>query len=390
MKQNPYFSQVSHPYLFSEVKARVAHFRAHHPEVDLIDLGCGNTTEPLGSSTADALSNAAADLKDATRYMGYGPEQGLLLLRERIGSVIYHNALSPDEIFISDGAKCDIGRLLILFGPDTHIALQDPLYPAYADACFLTRWANPSCFSYLPYRPDSPLCLEMVPEHAAIFLCSPNNPTGEVFTHTELQAIVNSARQRHQIIVFDTAYQAFVQGSLPRSIYEVDGAQEVAIEIGSFSKMAGFCGVRLGWTVIPKAICYNDGGSLHADFSRVITTLFHGASIVSQRGGIQALTQTGQAECARQIDVYRKNTTLLQTTFVKNGFHVCGGEHAPFLWVQMKQMNSWDFFNYCLMKAGIIVTPGIGFGPSGEGYIRICGFGKPSTIAQAASRISLL
>jgi LL-diaminopimelate aminotransferase len=390
MKRNRFFTQLSSLYLFSEIKARVSQFQEKHHEVRLISLGLGDTTEPLGSSTADAISHAAADMKDADRYTGYGPDQGLCSLREKICSVIYHNTLSPDEVFISDGAKGDIARLLVLFGPHAHIISQDPSYPAYADAARLSRSSDSLCFSYLPCLPDSCPSLTSAPDGAVIFLCSPNNPTGEVFTHTDLTTLVNHARHHRQLIVFDTAYQAFIQGDLPKSIYEVDGAKEVAIEIGSFSKMAGFSGVRLGWTVVPHALRYQDGQSIHHDFQRIITTFFNGASILSQKGGIQVLSPEGQKESAQQIEVYRKNTLLLQKTFLKKDFPVCGGLHAPYIWVKTVQKNSWEAFDYFLHKAGIIVTPGIGFGPSGEGYIRICGFGKPSAITEAASRISLL
>jgi LL-diaminopimelate aminotransferase len=390
MKRNPFFSQISETYLFSEIKSRIDQFQKTHPSARLISLGSGDTTEPLGVSTASSISQAAEDLKNPERYTGYGPAQGFPLLREKISSVIYLNAISSDEIFISDGVKSDIARLCIFFGPHAHIAVQDPSYPAYADSVRLTRLSSSSFFSYLPALPPDRPSLKNIPHSAVIILCSPNNPTGEAYTREDLQALVHDARKRHQLIVFDTAYQAFIQGDLPRSIYEIKHADEVAIEVGSFSKMAGFCGVRLGWTVIPRALKYDDGRSIHRDYLRLISTLFNGASILSQKGGIQALSPEGQKESEHQICVYRENTRILLNSFVKKRFPVWGGQHAPFIWVKAEQKSSWDAFDYFLHKAGVIVMPGVGFGPSGEGYIRVCGFGNPAFIREAASRISSL
>lgn len=390
MKRNPYFSQLSPSYLFSEIKDRVQRMHEHHPHISLINLSLGNTSEPLGCSTADALCQAATDLKNPSSHTGYGPEGGLLILREAICNTIYHNAVSPDEIFVSDGAKSDISRLQLLIGPMTHVAVQDPSYPAYAESCRLGRSSDPSFFSYLPSPLFSKPLLCTVPDNAVLFLCSPNNPTGEVFTHAELETLISHARRHQQIIVYDTAYQAFIQGDYPRSIYEIHGAEEVAIEIGSFSKMAGFCGLRLGWTAIPHALRYTDGQRINPDFCRLVATVFNGASLLSQQGGIQVLSLEGQKECQRQIDLYRKNTHLLQTALVQKKISVSGGRHAPFLWVKTEHKNSWDAFDFFLEKMGIVVCPGVGFGPLGEGHIRICGFGNPASVAEAASRIDRL
>lgn len=390
MKRNPFFSQISPHFLFSEMAHRICQFKKEHPDVRLISLGVGDTTEPLGPSTADCIAAAATHLKDPDLYTGYGPEQGLASLRKKISSVLYQNAFSHDEIFISDGIKSEVGKLLILFGPKAMCACLEPSYPAYADASCLTRLSHPAFFCYLPCLSLDTLSLSTVPDGAIVFLCSPNNPTGEVFSFSKFRSLVLEAKRRHLILVLDTTYRAFIQGDLPRSIYEIEGSKEVAIEIGSFSKMAGFSGIRLGWTVIPHELTSEDGFSLHHDYQRLVSTIFNGASILSQKGGLQALSPTGQKECERQINVYRNNTLLLQKTFVKKDFPVWGGKHAPYIWVKIRHRSSWEAFEYFLQKAGVIVTPGIGFGPSGEGYIRICGFGNPSTIEEAVTRISML
>jgi LL-diaminopimelate aminotransferase len=311
-------------------------------------------------------------------------------LREQISSILYRKSLSPDEVFISDGAKGDIGRLQMVFGPNAMCVCLDPTYPAYADTARLIRPSHRSLFSYVSCSSLESLSLSTVPDGAIVFLCSPNNPTGEVFSFSKFRSLVLEAKRRHLILVLDTTYRAFIQEDLPRSIYEIEGAKEVAIEIGSFSKMAGFSGIRLGWTVIPQELTSEDGFSLHHDYQRLMSTIFNGASILSQKGGLQALSPTGQKECERQINVYRNNTLLLQKTFVKKDFPVWGGKHAPYIWVKIRHRSSWEAFEYFLQKAGVIVTPGIGFGPSGEGYIRICGFGNPSTIEEAVTRISML
>lgn len=387
MKRNPFFSQLSPRFLFTEIKARVARFQDKNPEKKLISLGRGDTTEPLGSSVTQSLLSAASDMNDKHRYTGYGPPQGMEALREKIASVLYHNLVTPDEIFISDGTKCDIGRINVLFGPQAHIAVQEPSYPVYADAARMNRSAETTTFSYLPHSPPD---LEMVPQGAVIFLCSPNNPTGDVLTGADLRSLVQTARQRGQFIIFDTAYRSFIRGNFPRSIYEVPEAQKVAIELGSFSKMAGFSGLRLGWTVIPHALKYDDGSSVHQDFIRLMTTVFNGASILSQKAGIQALSEEGQRECSQQCSVYQENTQLLQTAFLKKGVFVSGGLHTPYLWVPTGSKSSWDAFDYYLEKAGLIVTPGIGFGPSGDHYIRVSGLGPPSLVREAAARIDLM
>ena len=395
MKRNPLFLQLTPNYLFREVKNRVDHFKLQHPERKLISLGVGDTTEPLGSTIAESLSRAASDLRDPELYMGYGPDQGLFPLREKISSLLYQDIILPDEVFISDGAKCDISRLQLLFGQDASIYIQDPSYPAYADSSRMIRSVigrDGIRLSYLPTVPEKNTVpnLEAAPDDSIIFLCSPNNPTGVAFQRSELTALVSIALKKKQLIVYDVAYRAFVQDDLPRSIYEIEGAKNCAIEVGSFSKMAGFSGVRLGWTIVPKELTYTNGIPLHGDFLRLCTTIFNGASIISQRGGIQVLSPEGQEEIERQVQIYLGNARSLRETLLKKNLLVSGGEHAPYIWVKTQYTNSWDAFDYFLSEAGIIVTPGIGFGPSGEGHVRISGFGRQYTIEEAVNRLELL
>jgi LL-diaminopimelate aminotransferase len=395
MKRNPFFLQLSPNYLFRELKNRVDNFALLNPERSLISLGVGDTTEPLGTTIAESLSQAACDMRDQELYMGYGPDQGLLPLREKIASVLYQDIISPDEVFVSDGAKCDIARLQVLFGQDAVVYIQDPSYPAYADSSRLARsivGKEGHRLSYLSTLPEKDTLphLEAAPEDAIIFLCSPNNPTGVAFQRSELSSLVDIAQRKNQLIVYDVAYRAFIQGDLPRSIYEIEGAKKCAIEIGSFSKMAGFSGIRLGWTVVPKDLTYSNGITIHSDFLRLVTTTFNGASILSQRGGIQALSPEGLEEIERQILLYLENAGSLKEALLKKNFIVSGGEHSPYVWIKTEHTSSWDAFDYFLQETGIIVTPGIGFGPSGEGHVRISGFGRPYLIESAIRRIESL
>lgn len=357
-----------------------------------VSLSIGDTSEPIPSPIIDAIKQAADHLSTHEGYKGYGPEQGERTLREKIARVVYNNTIDPDEIFISDGAKCDIGRLQLLFGKQVTIAVQNPTYPVYLDTglFFGQKVIFMDCLPENQFFPNSfPLGADL------IFLCSPNNPTGSVFTHEQLQQLVDGAHREGSFIIFDAAYSGFIRDpSLPRSIYEVKGADAVAIEISSFSKLIGFTGLRLGWSVIPKHLTYQNGGSVHEDFHRIVTTFFNGASNLAQAGGIAALSH--QDEIKKIGDFYRENARLIREALQQKGGSIYGGENAPYLWVDFREkihaggsynLNSWDLFQTLLQSTQIITTPGSGFGSCGEGFLRFSAFGKRQNILQAISRI---
>jgi len=386
MKRNPLFATLSKQYLFQEIQTKARAFQTANPDKKILSLGIGDTTQPLAPSVAHRLVEASRELGNPETYVGYGPEVGDQELRERIASILYPGTLSRDEIFISDGVKSDLIRLLLLCTEKASIAIQDPTYPAYFDAARIARNAQVTLLPCSKGAPD----LTKAPKGSLVFLCSPNNPTGEAFTKAQYEEIISSALERRLCIILDVAYREFIRGDLPRSIYEIEGGKKVAVELGSFSKMAGFSGVRLGWSVVPKELCYDDKSSVHADFLRLFTSTFNGAGILSQKGGIQALSPKGQQEVNSQIASYMEQTRLLRNALMKKSFSVVGGEQAPYVWVKMDNRSSWDAFDYLLETLGIIVTPGIGFGPGGEGFVRFSGLAAPKTVSEAISRLQSL
>jgi len=385
MKRNPFFSSLSNKYLFQEIQSRVTAFQKAHPDKRVLSLGIGDTTQPIAPSVVKRLVRASEELGDTKTYTGYGPGTGLQELREKIADITYSKALSDDEIFVSDGIKNDLLRVLLLFEDGVPIAIQDPSYPVYFDAATIAKSAKATLLPSIGGDVD----LSKAPRESVVFLCSPNNPTGEAFTRSQYEKMISVSIERNLFIVLDAAYREFIRGDYPKSIYEVDGAKKVAIEVGSFSKAAGFSGVRLGWTVIPKELSYSDGKSVHSDFHRIFTSVFNGASILSQKGALQILTPEGQQEISLQIASYMGQTQLLRAALVKKGFSVLGGKEAPYIWVKTER-SSWDSFDYFLNEMGIVVTPGIGFGPGGEGFIRFSGLAQPEVIAEAIERISFL
>jgi LL-diaminopimelate aminotransferase len=345
-----------------------------------------------------AIQDTAQELGEVATYQGYGPERGILPLREKISSTIYSNRIQADEIFVSDGAKCDIARLQALLPQGGTIGVVEPSYPAYLDSCRLFG----KSIKLLPATKARNFYFDLreIQQVDALFLCSPNNPTGVAFTRAELKEIVQVAYQASTLLLFDAAYSMYIpegHALYPRSIYEIEGATKVAIEIGSFSKMAGFSGVRLGWSVIPHALSYDDGTPLHADWLRVAGTLFNGASVLSQRGGIAALQPTNFHLIGEQIAIYQSRTQRLLNALKKAvlcqkpgsalfGLEVVGGEFAPYLWVYLNKP-SWETFDLLLNTYHIVSTPGSGFGPSGDGYVRLSGFADDATINEACHRL---
>jgi LL-diaminopimelate aminotransferase len=357
MKRNSHMARLKTNYLFPEINHRKREFLAKHPEASLISLGIGDTTEPLTAFIAESLAETSRGLGTAYGYSGYGPEQGILQLRKKIAENIYGGRVSHDEVFISDGAKCDLGRLQMLFGPSISILVQDTSYPVYIDGSLIAGVENIFSMPCVPenqFFPD----LAVLPRADLIYFCSPNNPTGAVATRQQLEALVHFAKENRSIIIFDAAYANYIQDpSLPRSIFEIEGARNVAIEISSFSKLAGFTGVRLGWTVVPTELCYDDGSSVKADWNRLMSTLFNGASNISQAGGCAVLEEAGLQEVSALTQFYMENAAMIKRTLEKIGYEVYGGSNAPYLWVRFKRRKSWDVCFKSFSKEPILSQP---------------------------------
>jgi len=398
MNRNPCIANIKAGYLFPEIAKRRREYAAAHPEARIISLGVGNTTEPILPHIDAGLVEGARKLGTVEGYSGY-QDEGLLSLREKISSTFYGGKFDADEIFISDGAKCDIGRLQVLFGAGTPVAVQDPSYPVYVDGSVMVGaaggWEGSGYkgITYLPctaengYFPD----LSRLPPNCLIYFCSPNNPTGAVSTREELGALVKAVQQNCSIIIFDAAYSAYIRdASLPKTIFEIEGAETCAIEVNSFSKPAGFTGVRLGWTVVPKALKYSGGESVNADWARIAGTIFNGASNVAQAGGLAALDSEGQVEIRTLCDFYMGNARLIRAALEKLGIVCVGGENSPYIWARFPGRDSWEVFSEILEKCQVVTTPGAGFGPAGQSFIRFSAFGHRADVEEACIRLGRL
>ena len=398
VKRNPHIAKLNAGYLFPEIIRRKQAFLKSFPDARLISLGIGDTTEPLPLPIANGLAQTSQKLSTPEGYSGYGPEEGLRPLREKIAETLYNKNFHADEIFISDGTNSDIGRLQILFGSSATLAVQDPSYPVYVDTGVIlgqtSAYDAPSRkyqgITYLPCLPSNdffPILSEAKPADL-IYFCSPNNPTGAAATRPQLEELVDYAKRHHSIIIYDTAYASYIQDpDLPRSIYEIKGAKEVAIELGSFSKMAGFTGVRLAWSIVPKELEFENGHSVNRDWNRVHSTFFNGASNISQAGGMAVLSSEGLQSIQETISFYMENVSILHQTFQTLGYETFGGTNAPYLWVRFPQLSSWEAFDLLLEKGHIFSAPGSGFGPGGEGFVRFSAFGKRNHIIEAAERL---
>lgn len=385
MKRNNVFTKLSPQYLFPEITKRKQSFLKENPDAKLISLGIGDTTLPLSKSAVQALIHSGELLGTEEGYTGYGPEKGHQTLREALAKKIYANLVKDDEIFISDGAKCDIGRLQMLFGSDISIAVQEPAYPVYVEGSLIQ---GVSSIIPMPCTPENNFFpdLDSLPRTDLIYFCSPNNPTGAASTKQQLKDLIDFAKKNRSIIIFDAAYAGYIQDtSLPKSIYELEGSKEVAIELGSFSKLAGFTGVRLGWTVVPNELKFDDGTFVKQDWNRLMCTVFNGASNIVQNGGLAVIENISESE--QMTKTYLENARLLKSCLQNLNYEVYGGDNAPYLWVRFKNQLSWDVFHHFLNKFHLITTPGIGFGPEGEGFIRITAFGNRSNILEAINRL---
>jgi len=406
LNRNKNLANLASGYLFPEIAKRRKQYAAAHPEAKIISLGIGNTTEPLTPHVVEGLKNEVMKLGTHEGYSGYGDETGNMPLREKIATVLYKGIVAPEEVFISDGAKCDIGRLQYLFGQDVSVVVQDPAYPVYVDGSVMIGAAGPvapgatgySGITYMPctaengFFPD----IAVIPSNALVYFCSPNNPTGAVATRAQLESLVKAARAKGSIVIFDSAYSAYIRDpALPLSIFEIEGARECAIEVSSFSKPIGFTGVRLGWSIIPRELKFADGTPVMADWTRLMTTIFNGASNIAQAGGLASLDETGLRETRELTDYYLENAKIIRKAltgpnFAKAKVEVFGGDNAPYIWARFPGRKSWEIFDLILDTCHVVCTPGAGFGPAGESFIRFSSFGHRAQVIEACERLSKL
>ena len=385
---NRNYAELKDSYLFARIAQKVSAYQARNPDVHLLRMGIGDVSLPLCGAVIDALHQAVDDQADKDRFQGYLPECGAPFLREAIAA--HYRArgveLSPDEVFVSSGASDELGDILDLFDRSSTALVIEPAYPAYVDANVMAG----RTIVHLPSSKDDGFLPEPSEESLAdlIYLCSPNNPTGATFSRAQLQRWVDFANEHGSVILFDAAYEAFIEDpDLPRSIMEIEGAMACAIEICSLSKTAGFTGTRLGYTVVPKTLM-RAGMSLNDMWVRNRTTKTNGVSYVIQRGGAAVFTPEGQRQICENLRYYKENSRILMQALDQAGIWYCGGRNAPYLWVECPDgMGSWEFFDYLLNEAQVVGTPGEGFGACGEGYFRFSTFGNREDTEKAAQRL---
>ncbi|MHC4781452.1 MAG: LL-diaminopimelate aminotransferase [Planctomycetota bacterium] len=402
---NENFAKLKAGYLFPEIGRRVNAFAQANPDASIIKLGIGDVTEPLAPAVTEAMHKAVDEMATHQGLHGYGPEQGYAFLREAIVENDYkprNIQLDADEIFVSDGAKCDTGNMQEIFGVDNVVAVTDPVYPVYVDTNVMAgrtgegdesgRYAN---IVYMPCTAENKFVPELPSEPVdMIYLCYPNNPTGAVATKDQLKKWVDYAIENKSVILYDAAYEAFVRDdTIPHSIYEIEGARKVAIEFRSFSKTAGFTGVRCGFTVVPKElVAYTKSGSavdLHPIWNRRHCTKFNGVSYITQKGAEAVYSSEGKQQVQETIDLYMSNADMMRQALTEQGYTVYGGEHAPYIWLHTPEgMDSWAFFDLLMSKANVVGTPGARFGAAGEGYFRLSAFNDPDKVKEAMDRIS--
>lgn len=399
LKVNQNYLKLPGNYLFSDIAKKVAAFKSENPEADLIRLGIGDVTRPLDAAIISAMHGAVDEMATLGGFHGYGPEEGYEFLRDAIRQHDYEKrgvSLSIDEIFVSDGAKSDCGNIGDIFSADNIVAVCDPVYPVYVDTNAMAGRAGDfrdGSWSNLIYMPCSekngfmPELPSKTPD--IIYLCFPNNPTGATATKDQLKAFVDYANKNGSVILFDSAYEAYISdASLPHSIYEIDGAKDCAIEFRSFSKTAGFTGTRCAYTVVPKAL-QRGGVSLNSLWFRRQSTKFNGVPYIVQRGAEAIFSPEGQKQIKATIDYYMNNAAVILEGLKKAGLTVYGGVNAPYIWASTPdKMSSWDFFDKLLREKYVVTTPGAGFGPCGEGFIRLTAFGDAEATRRAVERIA--
>ena len=402
-KINDNYLKLPGSYLFSTIAKKVNTYSAANPEAEIIRLGIGDVTQPIAPAVIEALHKAVDEHTTTEGFKGYAPDLGYAFLRETIARndyAAYGCDIQADEIFVSDGAKCDSGNIQEIFALDNKIAVCDPVYPVYVDSNVMagrTGTYDPASETwsdviYMPCTAENHFCPELPKETPdIIYLCFPNNPTGEAITKDQLQVWVDYANKVGAVIIYDAAYKAYItQENIPVSIYQCEGAKTCAIELCSFSKTAGFTGLRLAYTVIPKELKCGEV-SLHALWARRHGTKYNGAPYIIQRAGEAVYSEAGKAQIQQQIAYYQKNAHYIYNGLKEAGYTVAGGVNSPYIWLKTPdQMTSWEFFDYLLEKANVVGTPGSGFGPSGEGYFRLTAFGTYENTVKAIDRIKKL
>ena len=388
MHVNKNYQNIAQSYLFSTIAKKVNEFSAANPDKKIIKLGIGDVTLPLCEAVVKALKTAADEMGVKETFKGYGPEQGYEFLKESIQKYYATHGvnLDNDEIFISDGAKSDLGNILDLFDKDNTVLVPDPVYPVYVDTNTMAGrkivFINANAENNFLPLPDESIKADI------IYLCSPNNPTGAVYNKEQLKKWVNYANKNNAVILFDAAYECFITDKeLPRSIYEIEGAKTCAIEFCSFSKMAGFTGTRCGWTVVPKTMIFEEM-NLNKMWLRRQTTKFNGVPYIVQKGAQAVFSEEGQKQIAQNLDYYKENAKMISEVLTKHNIWHIGGKHSPYIWLRCPDnMKSWDFFDYLLENVQIVGTPGSGFGTNGEGYFRLTSFGSRENTQEAVERL---
>lgn len=401
---NENYIKIPATYLFSEIAKRVTQHKEANPDAPIIRMGIGDVTLPLPNASVDAMVKAAEEQRSSATFRGYGPEQGYDFLRDAIARNDYQAKglhIDADEIFVSDGAKSDTGNIGDIFSVDNRVAITDPSYPVYVDTNAMAgragepneknEWSN---LVYLPCNEANDFVPELPQQNVdIIYLCYPNNPTGTTLTKEQLAVWVKYAKKNKAIILFDSAYEAFItEDNVPRSIYEIDGARDVAIEFRSFSKTAGFTGTRCGYTVVPKQLkAYTENGDtvpLHKLWNRRHCTKFNGTSYAVQRAAEATYSKEGKKQVRALVDFYMENARIIRTALLEAGYKVYGGVNAPYVWCKAPEgMGSWEYFDYLLKEKNIVTTPGAGFGASGEGFVRFSAFGSRENTLAAMERL---
>ena len=391
IKVNENYSCLKESYLFSEIGKKVRAYQAEHPDKKVIRLGIGDVTLPLAPVVVDAMEKAVREMGVKETFRGYPPEYGYDFLREAISAYYKRNGVTvpAGDIFVSDGAKSDVGNIVDILGKNT-VLIPSPVYPVYMDSNLMSgnriellEAGESDGFLGTPDLLDG--------ETYVIYICSPNNPTGAVYDRAGLKAWVDYALASGSLIIFDSAYEAFIHGDYPHSIYDIEGADKCAIEICSFSKMSGFTGTRCAWCVVPETLVTEEGYNLKKMWSRRQATKFNGVSYPVQRGAEAALSEEGVKQCAALVDYYMENAKIIADTLRKVGVWFTGGVSSPYIWLKCpKGMSSWEFFDYLLENAQIVGTPGEGFGEAGEGYFRLTSFGSRENTIEAVARLEKL
>lgn len=402
VKINENFLNLQDSYLFSTIAKKVENYQENHPDKKIIRLGIGDVTLPIPEVIVHAIQAAAEEMGKKESFRGYGPEQGYAFLRKKIVEQDYQHKgidMCIDEIFVSDGAKCDTGNIVDLFSKDNIVAIPNPVYPVYLDTNVMAgrsgkydaktgKYENIVYLDSCEENNFMPTPESLKKHVGIIYLCSPNNPTGTAMTKSILKQWVQYAQKQHAIILFDAAYQAYIQeDEIPHSIYEIEGAKEVAIEFKSFSKTAGFTGIRCAYCVVPKELKI-DGTSINTLWKRRMATKFNGVSYIIQRGAEAVYSKEGQKKLKENIAYYQENAKIIWNGLKTAGFKVFGGINAPYIWLKTpNNLKSWDFFDKLLEETNIVGTPGVGFGPNGEGYFRLTAFGDRQDTIEAIKRI---